>query len=169
MQETPIERAIRFGGLALALAATIASKLEEGELICPFAIVSKGDSRERIDFEAESQVEALEAGKASLAELKDHVDFWALGREGLLSKADDAAKVDVLIVSAWTHGMSEPVVLIQRFCPAAPGHFRLVGAVDFVIDGDDVSGEAAASFRDLVREGVGLHPGTVPWERWMLH
>lgn len=169
MHEAPIERAIRFGGLVLAHAAIIASALGEDELICPFAIVTKDDSRERIDFEAESQAEALEAGKASLAELKDRVDFWALGREGLLSRPGDSTKVDVLIVSAWTHGMAEPVVLIQRFRPATTGHFSLLGAVDFIIDGKDVTDEAADPLRDLVRIGVSLHPGSVPWESWLVH
>lgn len=101
MDETlsPTNRAVRFGGMVLAHAAFIASDLAEGELICPFAIVTKDDRREVVPFEAESQAEAVESGKASLAEFKDQIDYWGLGREGLWSEPDAPEKTDVLIVS----------------------------------------------------------------------
>ena len=38
-------------------------------------------------------------------------------------------KDDVLVVAAWTHGMPEPVVFLQRFLPKAQGEFALVGPI----------------------------------------
>ena len=77
MEETlsPTKRAVRFGGMVLAHAAFVASDLAEGELICPFAIITKDDRRQVVPFEAESQAEAVANGKASLGELKSQVDY----------------------------------------------------------------------------------------------
>ena len=166
----PTELALRFGGLALAHAALIASDLAEGELICPFAIVTKDDRRQVIPFEAESQVEAIERGKASLEELRDQIDFWSLGREGLWSDSDSTSgKVDVLVISAWTHGMDAPITLMQRFRPAATGNFSLLGSVDIILEGTILSDDRAATLRTLVSEGIAQHPNDVPWSSWLLH
>ena len=171
MDETlsPTERAVRFGGRVLAHAAFIASDLAEGELICPFAIVTKDDRREVVPFEAESQAEAVEGGKASLAEFKDQIDYWGLGREGLWSEPDASEKTDVLIVSTWTHGMEEPVVLMQRFRPAATGQFLLFGMVDIVVAGHVLSSDEAVPLRTLVSDGIAMHPSGVPWASWLVH
>jgi hypothetical protein len=165
----PTERAIRFGGMVLAHAALIASDLPEGELICPFAIITKDDRRQVVPFEAESQAEAVESGKASLAEFQDHIDYWGLGREGLWSEPDATDKTDVLLVSSWTHGMDEPVILMQRFRPAASGQFLLLGAVDIVLGGRVVTAEKAEPLRALVSAGIAMHPSQVPWASWLVH
>jgi len=166
---SPIDRSVRFGGMVLAHAALIASDLGEGELVCPFAIVTKDDNRELVPFEAESQAEAIENGKASLAEFKEHIDDWGFGREGLWSEPGGTIKSDVLVVSAWTHGMDEPIVLMQRFRPATAGQFMLFGPVDIVIDGRVLASEEAAPLRALVLDGIALHPSDVPWASWLEH
>jgi hypothetical protein len=166
----PPEKAIHFGGMVLAHAALIASDLAEGELICPFAIVTKDDSRQMVPFEAESQAEAVKAGKASLADLRDAVDFWAFAREGLWSHPDNSdEKTDVLVVSTWTHGMVEPITLMQRFRPAASGQFVLVGPVEIIIEEQVLSTNEASPLRQLVLDGIATHPNDVQWSRWLLH
>lgn len=166
---SPTDRAVRFGGMVLAHAALIASDLPAGELICPFAIITKDDRRQVVPFEAESQAEAVENGKASLSELKDQIDYWSFGREGLWSDPDATDKTDVLIVSTWTHGMEEPVTLMQRFRPSATGQFLLIGAVDIVIDGHVLTPDKAGPLRALVSDGIALHPSEVPWASWLVH
>ena len=42
----------RHAGLVMAQAASIASVLEVGELICPFAVITKDENRQSIEFEA---------------------------------------------------------------------------------------------------------------------
>ncbi|WP_457095903.1 hypothetical protein [Lysobacter sp. P5_B9] len=155
--------------MVLAHAAFIASDLPEGELICPFAIITKDDRRQVVPFEAESQAEAVENGKASLSEFKDQIDYWGFGREGLWSDPDATDRTDVLIVSTWTHGMEEPVILMQRFRPAATDQFLLLGAVDIVIDGHVLTPENAAPLRALVSDGIAMHPSAVPWASWLVH
>src|SRR5690606_13568843 len=102
---SPAEIAARFGGFAMAHAALVASGLEEGELVCPFAIVEKEGRREVLDFEAETQVEGIEFGKASLHQQDPGTDAWAFAREGLMSQPGSPDKQDVLLVSAWAPGL----------------------------------------------------------------
>lgn len=166
---SPTERAIQFGGMVLAHAAYIASDLPEGEFICPFAIITKDDRRQFVPFEAESQVEAVASGKASLAEFKDQIDYWGFGREGLWSEPSFTDKTDVLTVSSWTHGMEEPVILMQRFRPAATGQFLLLGAVDIVFNGQVLTSDKADPLRALVSKGIAMHPSQVPWASWLVH
>lgn len=109
------DNVIRHAGLVMAHAANIASVLRAGELICPFAVVAKGDSRESIEFEAPTQDQAISEGWASLEKYKEYFDLWAFAREGLMRGPD--GKEDILVIAAWTHGMPEPVVFCQRFLP----------------------------------------------------
>jgi len=95
----PPDDVIRHAGLVIAHAANIASALSIGEF-CPFAVVTKGDSRESIEFEAPTQDEAISEGWASLEKYKEHFDLWAFAREGLVRGPD--GKEDALVVAAWT-------------------------------------------------------------------
>lgn len=165
-----MERAIRFGGFVLAHAALIASDVTEDELICPFAVITKDDRRQVVPFESDSQAESVERGKASLDEYKSQVDYWGLGREELWSVPEDGTeKTDVLVVSAWTHGIDDPVVLIQRFRHAATGQFLLLGAVDIVIDEQVLPPDMASALRTLVMDGIAMHPSNVQWTSWQVH
>jgi hypothetical protein len=126
-----LDDAIRFGGLVMAHAAWIVSDIEEGSLLCPFALLQTGDERHVVAFESESQAESVERGKASFDEQRGIVDFWGFAREGLLSNlGSDEAKVDVLTVSSWKRGLDEPVVLRQCFVPNTQGSFRLLGPLE---------------------------------------
>lgn len=65
--------------------------------------------------------------------------------------------------------MEGPVVLLQRFRPAATGQFMLFGVVDVVIGGQVLPSDEAAPLRALVSEGIAMHPGDVPWVSWLVH
>lgn len=163
----PSETAASFGGFVLAHAAMIASTLSDGELICPFAVVKKGDRRQVFDFEADTQAEAVERGKASLVHLKDQVEAWAFAREGLWSGPDLPSKIDVLVVSSWAPDMDEPLVLLQAFSPAQTGNFRLLGQLEITQDGQGVVSE---SMRCLISAAqAGIADSNVPWSSWLVH
>lgn len=169
-EQSLLERAIRFGGMVLAHAALITSDLPEGELMCPFAIITKDNRRQLLPFEAETQEAAVENGKASLDDLRDQVDYWGFGREGLWSDSEVTAdKTDVLVVSAWAPGMHEPAVLMQRFRPAATGQFVLIGMIEIILEGQMLTAERGKHLRALVREGISMHPSAVPWAEWSVH
>lgn len=151
---------IRHAGLVMAHAANIASVLNIGELICPFAVVTKGDSRESIEFEAPTQDEAISEGWASLDKYKEHFDLWAFAREGLVRGSD--GKEDVLVVAAWTHGMPNPVVFTHQFLPKGKGGFSLLGPM-MVQDCPPTELDRVAT---CFMKGVDEHPQGHLWQSW---
>jgi hypothetical protein len=151
---------LRHAGLVMTQVASIASVLEDGELVCPFAVIAKGENRQSIEFEALSQDEAVSEGWASLEKYKDRLDLWAFAREGLI--IGPHGKEDVLLVAAWTHGMLEPVVFLQRFLPRAKGGFALVGAI---VAQDQPEAELNR-IADAFMEGVREHPKGHLWDSW---
>ncbi len=122
------EEAAYHAGFAMAHAIAVASTLQQGELICPFVIVSSDGERRSEEFEAETQDDAVSLAWSSFERYKERVDSWALAREGLRSR--DGSKHDVLVVAAWAAGMSEPLVFVQEFRPKGKGGFSLVGALE---------------------------------------
>lgn len=151
---------LRHAGLVMTQVASIASVLKDGELVCPFAVIAKGENRQSIAFEALTQDEAVSDGWASLEKYKDHLDLWAFAREGLINGPD--GKEDVLLVAAWTHGMREPVVCLKRFLPRAKGGFALVGPLVAQDQPEAELGRIADAFMEGVRE----HPKGHLWDSW---
>src|SRR5690606_21173502 len=139
------------------------------EIVCPFAVVEKEGRREVLDFEAESQVEGIELGKASLHQLDPGTDAWAFAREGLMSQPGSPDKQDVLLVSAWAPGLEEPIVLVQAFKPAPAGGFALVGDLEVHADSASFAPEVTAQLQATALNGVSLHPRDVPWAEWRGH
>lgn len=151
----------------LAHAAWIASALSAGELICPFAVVVRGDEREVILFEAESQADAISRGKASFDELRPEVDKWSLAREGLYSIAgENAPKRDVIAVSSWAKGLDEALILQQLFEPAASGKFGLTGDIIISVHGMAPPGTAQKHLVEIAMKGVAQHPHGWKWGSW---
>jgi hypothetical protein len=151
---------VRHAGLVLTHSAVVASVLEDGQLICPFAVATKGDDRQTVEFEAATQDEAVSKGWSHFEEWKEHVDLWALAREGLVPGPN--GKDDVLVVAAWTRGMVEPLVVTQRFLPKAKGGFALVGPVEI---GDLPPADIDRIGRSFL-EGVHEHPKGHLWNSW---
>jgi len=69
------DKVAKHAGLTMMQAASIASVLEAEELICPFAVISKGPNRQSVAFESETQDEAVSKGWASLDEWKGEIDL----------------------------------------------------------------------------------------------
>ena len=154
------DQVVRHAALTMVQAASIASVLEAGELICPFIVVTKGPNRQSIAFEATSQDEAISKGWSSFEEMKSHVDLWAFAREGL--SARKGAKVDVLVVAAWAAPMVEPAIFVQPFLPKAKGGFALIGPLEVQELPESELGRVAESFND----GVSEHPKGDKWLGW---
>jgi hypothetical protein len=164
----PLEEALRFGGFVMAHAAWIASDLEKGELVCPIAVITKGDSRKVIPFEAATQAEAIESGKRTFDDLKSSVDTWALAREGLFSVVgSDQPEIDSLVVSSWAKGLDEPIILRQLFRPKEKGGFGLIGQIVLVVHGMVPPDDAHAKLLFTAMQGVRSHPHGSSWERWV--
>ncbi|MBB5315447.1 hypothetical protein [Tunturibacter empetritectus] len=159
-----LEDAVRFGGMVLAHAAWIASQLEDGALVCPFAVIQTGNQREVVPFESDSQAESIERGKASFQDFSRKVDLWSFAREGLRSyPGSDETKVDVLTVTAWKRGLDEPIVLQQAFIPRATGKFKLLGSLDVSIHGMIPPEPMHSVLRTIALEGARQHPQGDSW------
>ncbi len=161
------EDAIRFGGFVLAHAAWIASDQPAGDLICPFAVVVRGNEHELIPFEADSQAEAISRGKASFDELRPKVNKWSLAREGLWGYVgENAPKKDAITVSSWVKGLDEALHLSQLFKPAASGRFELIGEITIIVHGMILSGSAHEKLNEIAMEGIAQHPQGWEWDSW---
>jgi hypothetical protein len=162
-----LDDALRYGGFALAHAAWIASDLEPGELICPVAVVTRGDERKVVPFEASTQAEAIERGKASFSEFRDEADAWAFVREGLFSVVgEDAPKRDVLSVSSWVKQLDEPIVIQQLFRPKSQGGFCLIDDLMISIHGSMPSYDVHTRLCTIAMEGIAQHPHGERWSQW---
>jgi hypothetical protein len=167
------EDAAEFAGLVLAHCASIASSLEPGQLICPFAVVQTDDGRTAVDFPSDTQQEALTKGWAHLDSSKEFASYWALGREEYIN--ENGTKVDALAVSVWKPGMPHPVHFLQRFLPVASGAFRLFGALEMAIDRPGQSGHVLLQgawrgiFESHLRSGIASHPKGGHWIEWSKH
>ncbi len=151
----------RHAGLVMVQAASIASVLKPGELICPFAVITKDENRQSIEFdESATQDEAVSKGWDSFEELKEQVDIWSLAREGLERGPD--GKVDVLVVAAWNHEMFEPAVFRQKFCPTSKGRFLLDGPIAI----SDQPASELERISERFTEGIQAHPKGHLWETW---
>jgi hypothetical protein len=153
---------LRHAGFVMAHAAAIASVLKPGELICPFAVITKGENnRQSIEFEAATQDEAVSQGWSSLEKYKEYFDLWAFAREGLAK--GEHGKDDVLLVAAWSHGMAEPVVFTQCFIPASKGGFALCGPVAILGNNYD---DDLERIKQMFSEGIAEHPKGNRWASW---
>jgi hypothetical protein len=162
-----LDDTLRFGGFVMAHAAWIASDLEDGDLICPFVVITSGDERKVVPFEAETQAEAISDGKASFEEYKESVDSWALGRDGLFSiVGSDLAKKDALFVSAWVKGLDEPIFLRQLYIPKSTGTFKLIGPIDIAIHGVIAPEKVHGGLRAVAMSGIVTHPHGRLWATW---
>lgn len=162
MTALPItEAAARHAGLVMAHAAVVASVLEPGELICPFAVVAKGDDRQSIEFESDTQDQAVERAWASLDEYRNQIDLWAMAREGSVAGPD--GKEDVVVVATWGQGMAEPFVFTQRFRPKAKGVFALLGPTSVQQQFQD---SELGQLRAWFEAGISSHPKHDRWSAW---
>lgn len=154
------EAVVKHAGFVMTHAAVVASVLEPHELICPFVVVTKGNDRQSIDFEAQNQDQAVSEAWSSLDGYKEHIDLWAMAREGFVPTT--AGKKTVLIVASWGHGMQEAVVFVQQFHDRGSA-FRLAGSVEIQTQ---VSAEDLSVLRTWFHEGINRHPKAARWWSW---
>jgi hypothetical protein len=157
--------ALLLSGFVLAHAAWSVSDLPKGELLCPLAIIEQDGQRKMLRYEAGTQAEAIAHGKAAMIEATKTVNAWAFAHEGLLP--ENEGKTDVIVVEFWSKGMSNPMIIFQRFEPfAKQGKFHLIGDPILVIDGIAQKSDTKDTIK-TIREGVSTHPKVaILWDGW---
>ncbi len=159
------ESAVLLAGFVLAHAVWSVSDLPKGELLVPLAIIEKDGQRELLRFEAETQVQAIANGKATLAKRQGDADAWAFAREGQFKEGDKY--VDVISVDVWAKGMPAPITFVQPFQPFATGEFKLLGEAWVVIEGKVQSTEAAGPLISQLNRGIQSHSKAAKlWPEW---
>jgi hypothetical protein len=156
---------VRFGAFVLAHCAAIAATNEPGDLICPFAVFTENGHRRSVDFESQTQDEAVAKGWIHFEQVAENVEYWALGREGFYNFADGRA--DVLVVTAWKQGMESAFTLLHRFRPTSTGAFQLVGSTELLINGVLFTQPDHPFLTKAIQEGIASHPKGALWETWI--
>lgn len=157
-------QAVEFAGFVLMHCALIADANRDGELVCPFAVVETDGERLVIDFEAETQEEAIEKGWASLDDWKSTANGWAFGREGLYRSGDSG--VDVMVVTVWISGMDVPASVMQKFGRDGEHALYLIGAPELIVHASQTADLVADWDRADLLKGISLHPHGEKWAHW---
>ena len=156
---------MEFAGFVLMHSAAIAEGNNADELICPFAILMNSQGRRVVDFEADTQQDAIEHGWACLDQSRERDELWSLAREGL--KRTQTAALDVLAVSVWAPGQSEPFTVVQAFGRDSGRHFHLIGEPELFVGGRDSIPVPSGWGVDALYRGIASHPKGKRWSSWL--
>jgi hypothetical protein len=154
--------ALEFAGFVLAHCAAIADANRAGELICPFAVLEGDDGRQVVDFESETQEEAVSKGWASLGEAKAKKVSWAFGRQGLY-REPDGNSIDVLTVTVWMSNLKEHYSVMQRFGRREGQAIYLIGAPELFKHKGDYAEPVERWNEKALKRGVANHPKGSMW------
>jgi hypothetical protein len=162
--------ALSLAGFVLAHAAWSVSDTADDELLCPLAVVEQPNGDRRLlRFEADTQEEAIAAGKAAMRQASRDAAAWAFAREGAWRPDGAGEPQDVVTVDFWARGMSGPGTLLQAFERyTRAGRFRVLGRAVLVADGQVVEADVARSTLDAIEAGVVTHPNVAElWPTWL--
>lgn len=160
---------LSLAGFALAHAAWSISDMEDGELLCPLAVIETHSGERRLmRFAADTQEAAIMAGKTAMREASADAAAWAFAREAVWRKMGIEQAGDVLAVDFWATGMPGPATIMQHFNRAANGsRFRIGASPTLVFDGIRLSADAAAPSIAAIMAGVGAHTAVAElWPTW---
>jgi hypothetical protein len=163
------ESALALAGFALAHAAWSISDLEDGDFLCPLAVVEQHDgSRRMTRFEADTQEKAILAGKTAMRSATSIAAAWAFAREGAWGKLAGDSQVDVLAIDFWGSGMPATATLMQPFYRATSGGRFRIGSVPSLLVGENVlSSDSASRSIETIMAGVHSHAMvTTLWRSW---
>jgi len=160
---------LSLAGFALAHAAWSISETELGELLCPLAVVETHEGQRRLmRFDADTQEEAIMAGKKAMREATVEQAAWAFAREAAWRKMGDDQAGDVLAIDFWATGMPSAATIMQHFNRATNGgRFRIGGVPTLVFDGIRLSTSAASASINVIMAGVHAHTAVAElWPTW---
>jgi hypothetical protein len=157
--------AIEYAGFVLAHCAAVADANREGELICPFVVVTDTDGRKVVDFESETQEEAVAKGWASLPQAKTDKVWWAFGREGIYREPDGKG-TDVLTVTVWIPGMKYHHSFSQRFGRGPDQSLYLIGSTEALKHEAQYAEPLTRWKEEALARGISSHPQGTHWSRW---
>ena len=167
---TPLpQSALSLAGFTLAHAAWSLSDTDDGELLCPLAVLQQQDGTRRfMRFEADTQEQAIIAGKTAMREVGSDVAAWAFAREGAWRKMKSDYSGEVLAVDFWATSMPAAATLTQPFNRALNGgRFRIGGVPTLLVGNARLSADVASPHIDAIMAGVRAHTAVAElWPTW---
>ena len=160
---------LALAGFALAHAAWSISDTENGELLSPLAVVeSREGERRLIRFEADTQEEAIIAGKTAVREATPEAAAWAFAREAAWRRMDSEDRSHVLAIDFWAVGMPSAATIMQHFNRVTNGgRFRIGGVPALVVNGMQLSDIIAGPSITAIMAGVQSHTAVAElWPTW---
>lgn len=151
-------------GLVMAHSALIGNSLEPGELMVPYVITEQSGKREIINFEADSQEQAVDNANKTLIELTSKDGAWAYSQDGLIT-TENGNKQDVYFFKIWAKGMTNPLEAYQMY-DSTP--FKLVGNIQILnFDETGLDMDKTEEFITALTDGINSHPTAGDkWESW---
>ena len=163
------EPALSLAGFVLAHAAWSLSDLDDGDHLCPLAVVEQHDNSRRMTrFEADTQEQAIIAGKMAMRAATGVARAWAFAREGAWGKLGGGASGDVLAIDFWGSGMPAPATLMQPFYRVTSGGRFRIGSVPSLLVGENVlPADTASRSIETIMAGVHSHAMvSTLWQSW---
>lgn len=158
-----LDQAILLAGYLLAHSAENLSFVDEVKVLTPFSICLRGGELNTKFHTGKTQAEAVAAAKQELAANLDKCDAWAFAREGRLDENDQVTQT--LSVSAWSSGMENTVVFVQRFVRLPK--FKLIGMPMVAVDGVILEPAKSEPVLAVLRTGISRHQDGGPkWDSW---
>ena len=160
---------LSLAGFALAHAAWSLSDTEDDELLCPLAVIESREGERRLmRFDAESQEDAIIAGKTAVREATSDAAAWAFAREAAWRRMESEDRSHVLAIDFWAMGMPSAATIMQHFNRATNGgRFRIGGVPALVVNGNQLSASVAAPSITAIMAGVHSHAAVAQlWPTW---
>lgn len=158
------KRAVEFAGYVLLHCANVADGNRKGELVCPFAIIEEHGDRQVVEFEADTQEEAVERGQASLEDYRDACERWGFAREGVYHA--NGRNYDVLVATVWIEGMDSTASVVQKFGRDGEGALYLIGAPELISHATEPARHVGDWDRADLLKGIASHPRGDKWVQW---
>jgi hypothetical protein len=159
------DEALEFAGFVLAHCATIADANRGGELICPFAVVEGNGRREVINFQSDTQEEAVAKGWSTLAQARTRHLAWAFGREGIYREPDGTG-TDVLLVTVWIPRMTDHHTVQQCFGRGQDEAICLLGETKLLRHTERYAEPVDDWNQRALEQGIASHPKGSSWDTW---
>jgi hypothetical protein len=165
MIELP-QPALSLAGFVLARAAWSLSDTDDGELLVPVAVIEQHDgARQLVRFEADTQEEAIIAGRSAMRDASNGAAAWAFAREGAWRKMKSDHPGDVLAIDFWATSMTGVATLTQPFNRGSNGaRFRIAGTPTLLVGNSLLSADVASPHIGAIMAAVRAH--SVVGELW---
>lgn len=142
-------------GFIMAHSAAIGDSLAEHELMVPYVITINNGKRESMEFEAETQQQAVSTAEKKLPELSRSVEAWSYSQDGLVT-LDNGEKQDVFFFKVWAKGMSEPLQAYQMYKKYP---FKLIGNIQILNYSESgLLAKEQEQFSAGINQGIESHP-----------